>query len=40
MANGQQRGVTGTPTLFIKLHDGPDDLSGLSAAIQQALSKG
>ena len=40
MASGQQSGITGTPTFFIKrrLHDGSDDLSGFSAAIQQALS--
>ena len=41
-AGGQQRGVTGTPTVFInrRLHDGPDDVSGLSAAIQQNTLEG
>lgn len=41
MASGQQRGVTGTPTFFIsrRLHDGPDELSGLSEAIQRVLAK-
>jgi protein-disulfide isomerase len=40
--SGGQSGVTGTPTFFIngRRHDGPDDVSGLSAAIQQALARG
>lgn len=42
MASDQQRGVTGTPTLFInrRLHDGPDDLSGLSAASAERSRRG
>jgi len=39
---GQQSGVTGTPTYFIngRRHDGSEELSGLSEAVERALVKG
>ena len=39
--SGVRSGVNGTPTFFIngRRHDGPHDLAGLTAALQQALAE-
>jgi protein-disulfide isomerase len=39
--SGVRSGVNGTPTFFIngRRHDGPHDLAGLAAALQQALAE-